>query len=127
MKTIKYILFLTLAIFAFGCSTSTTLKSFEQAQEGNYKISYSFSASKSALESATKAALLDRGWSVISDNGGVMKASLDSHGVSGRLLITCVDNSVCFDSTGSTSDGKPIVPIRWIDMLKKSIAKNLKI
>ena len=45
---------------------------------------------------------------------------------SAKAKITVSDNSVSFDTRGSTAAGKPIVPYRYLDYLNKSILEYLR-
>ena len=125
MKTLKYLLFLIFCLSTVACTTRTAEMSYSLGERGKYNTALSFSADKARLTSATLSALSERGWNV-SKQGEVINATLSRRGVDAKLAITVYDGYININSKGSVADDRPIVPLRWIDMLKKSIAADLR-
>ena len=118
MKTLKCHLLCEICSAVFACTTSTADMSFALGEKGEYNTTLSYSADKARLTSATLNALSERGWNA-SKQGEVINAQLNR-------AITVSDGSININSKGSVAKGRPIVPLRWIDMLKKSIAADLR-
>lgn len=122
MKYILTILFSVALFFSFGCSTNAT-NSYKLAEAGQYQLSYQIIGSKAALKNAAAAALAAKGYSVTKEGSG-LRAKLNHGGISANLLYTFEDDTVKVDATGSTANGRPIVPLNWILQANKNIAKN---
>jgi len=127
MKKITAVTAAALCFLASACNTGTTEIGYESAKDGNYVVSYAYSADKPTLTKAVAAALSQRGWNARSTPDGGFDASISRGGVSAKAKISISDNSVSFDSRGSTAAGKPIVPYRYLDYLNKSIIQYLKV
>ena len=125
MKTLKCLLLCVFCAAVFACTTSTADMSFALGEKGEYNTTLSYSADKARLTSATLNALSERGWNA-SKQGEVINAQLNRGGIDAKLAITVSDGSININSKGSVAKGRPIVPLRWIDMLKKSSAADLR-
>lgn len=115
-----------LCLLAAACNTGTTETGYESARRGDYVVSYAYSADRQTLTRAVADALSRRGWNAKSTPGGGFDASISRGGVSAKAKISISDNSVSFDSRGSTAAGEPIVPYRYLDYLNQSIAQYLR-
>ena len=90
---------LAVAAFQTGCSTTTTRNSHAMAAQGNTKLTYDgFASNKTALKSAVVLALQQRKWTVVSAGDPVV---------------------------AEINHGNPYVPIRYVDMLMKTVRRNL--
>ncbi len=118
-------LFVFIGIFLLAsCNTGTTSKSYELAEAGKHYTTLNFIASAEELREATIDALTLRKWS-LSRQGDAIVAKINHRGVDGRLYITFATDTIHINSKGSNIDNVPIVPIRLIDSLNKTIRKQL--
>lgn len=125
MKKLTLILAAAFGILAASCNTGTTEIGYDSAKKGDYVVSYTYVASKTDLTKAVAYALSARKWQASTSPNG-FNAEIDRGGVSAKAKITVSDNSVAFDTRGSTAAGKPIVPYRYLDYLNKSILEYLR-
>ena len=122
MKKFTIILLGFLALFALNaCNTSTTKYGFQKAKRGETTIVYAaMPMSGNDLHSAALDALRARKWTLL-DAGNPIKASLSHGGQDARLLISINENTITFDTAGSTIEGKAYVPVRYVDFLYKTM------
>ncbi len=116
---------LVLAAFQTGCSTTTTRNSHAMAAQGNTKLTYDgFASNKTALKSAVVLALQQRKWTVVSAGDPVV-AEINHGGQNAKVSVETSDGKIVFETKGSNIDGNPYVPIRYVDMLMKTVRRNL--
>lgn len=124
MKKLAIFLTATAAFVCASCTTGTTDKGMNMASAGQYTTDINFNASKDVLKQAVVAAFASRGWSV-EKSGDAVLAKIDHRGLKGNIKATFDDGVIHFNSEGTTLNGQPIVPLRYIDFLKSSINREL--
>lgn len=114
-----------LAVFILsGCNTSTAERSYELGEAGKFDTTLAYVAPKSDLKEAATAALTSSRYSVRREGDG-LRATLDGGGIHTSLLLTFEDDFIHINAKGSNVEGRPLMPIRRIDSLRKRIQKNL--
>ncbi len=104
-----------------ACSTTTTNNSYTAAESGNTKVTFAAMPMKDeALHKALIRSLNDRKWTV-TDSGKVVKAFIDNRGQHAVIEASINGDTVVFETKGSVIDGKPYVPVRYLDFLKKTM------
>lgn len=95
------------------------------AAQGNTKLSYDgFMSDKATLKSAVVRSLQLRKWTVVSAGDPVV-AEINHGGQNAKLSVDISDGKIVFETKGSNIDGKPYVPIRYVDMLMKTVRNNI--
>lgn len=130
MKKPIYIALAALAlagvVFTSGCSTTTRRTGEQMAQAGQTQLAFqNLSASKASVRDALLTSLTLRKWSVLSD-GDPIVAQISHGGQLAKISAAVSDGGIVFETKGSNINGSPYVPIRYVDMLMKTVRKNLK-
>lgn len=96
------------------------------AQAGQTQLAFqNLGASKASVRDALLTSLTLRKWSVLSD-GDPIVAQISHGGQLAKISAAVSDGGIVFETKGSNINGSPYVPIRYVDMLMKTVRKNLK-
>lgn len=130
MKKAIYIAMATLAlagvVFTSGCSTTTRRTGEQMAQAGQTQLAFkNLGASKASVRDALLTSLSLRKWNILSD-GDPIVAQISHGGQLAKISATVSDGAIVFETKGSNIGGSPYVPIRYVDMLMKTVRTNLK-
>lgn len=130
MKKAIYIAMATLAlagvVFTSGCSTTTRRTGEQMAQAGQTQLAFkNLGASKASVRDSLLTSLSLRKWNILSD-GDPIVAQISHGGQLAKISATVSDGSIVFETKGSNIGGSPYVPIRYVDMLMKTVRTNLK-
>lgn len=130
MKKLVYISMAALAlagvVFTSGCSTTTRRNSEQMAQSGQTQLTFqNLGATKASVRDALLTSLSLRKWNILSD-GDPIVAQISRGGQLAKISATVADGKIVFETKGSNIDGSPYVPIRYVDMLMKTVRTNLK-
>jgi hypothetical protein len=124
MKIIIIAISAALVFLGAGCTTQTANKSYEMAAAGKMEMTYPYAASKDQIRQAAFMALVEGKYNVVRE-GDNLRATLSQGGVDAKLLLSFENNAMHINAKGSNVDGKPIMPLRFIDYVNKRTQKNL--
>ena len=109
-----------------GCSTTTRENSEAMAQKGQTTLAYQgIPGDKNDIKKAVLLSLGRRNWNIVSD-GDPIVAQISNRGQNAKLSIEISDGKIVFETKGSNIGGQPYVPIRYVDMLMKTVRAELK-
>lgn len=123
-------LFALACLFISGCSTGATKTGHDMAANGDNKflVDVNPGLSLDQVKSAILASLVEREWTIISDNDGVISAELDranERSVHGKIAITYSNSSIMILDSSVDAKGNPFVPVRWLKYLSMSMTKYM--
>ena len=125
MKSILCCLLLSLAVVSFhsGCGTSARKRGEELAATGQtvFSVSVPQGADMEEVGRGIDRVLGLRGWTVSDNDDGSKSATLVHRGISGRITVRYDAEAVLIEDDSSTTNGEPLVPLRWIRFLLEDL------
>lgn len=123
---IVQVVFLYLMLLMCGCTTNTTDNSLMFGENGSPKIVIGdFQASKADIHSVLMKVLRERRWNVLDDGNPIVVEQLNGS-QHAKLKIYIYSGKVVVDSIGSTRAGQPYVPLSYMEYIRKSLVRDLR-
>lgn len=123
---IVQVVFLYLMLLMCGCTTNTTDNSLMFGENGSPKIVIGdIQASKADIHSVLMKVLRERRWNVLDDGNPIVVEQLNGS-QHAKLKIYIYSRKVVVDSIGSTRAGQPYVPLSYMEYIRKSLVRDLR-
>lgn len=124
-KSIYAALLITMVLL-FGCTTNTTDNSLMFGEQGSPSIVIGdLQASKADIHSVLMKILRQRRWNVLDDGNPIVVEQLNGM-QHAKLKIHVYSGKVVIDSKGSTRGGEAYVPLSFMEYIRKSLVRDLR-
>lgn len=114
------------AFFLCACTTNTTENSLMLGKQGNPTIVVGdLQASKADIYSVLMKVLRERRWNILDDGNPIIVEQLNGS-EHAKLKIHVYSGKIVVDSRGSTRDGHAYVPLSYMEYIRKSLVRDLR-
>ena len=114
-------------LFLSGCmTTNTTDNSLMFGEQGNpAMVIGDLQASKADIHSVLMKILRERRWNILSDENPIVAEQLNGM-QHAKLKIEVKSGKIIIDSKGSTRNGEPYVPLSYMEYIRQSLVRDLR-
>ena len=114
-------------LFLSGCmTTNTTDNSLMFGEQGNpAMVIGDLQASKADIHSVLMKILRERRWNILSDENPIVAEQLNGM-QQAKLKIEVKSGKIIIDSKGSTRNGEPYVPLSYMEYIRQSLVRDLR-
>ncbi len=107
-------------------TTNTTDNSLMFGAQGNpAMVIGDLQASKADIHSVLMKILRERRWNILSDENPIVAEQLNGM-QHAKLKIEVKSGKIIIDSKGSTRNGEPYVPLSYMEYIRQSLVRDLR-